>query len=316
MPTQQLKALVVDDDPIVRRTLGFALGKEGFACLHAASGDEALAQLRDEQFDLVVTDLRMPGKNGHALAVEILAGKDRPVIVVHSSLDDPRLVKDLMARGVDDFIQKPTNYGAFAAKIKMLVERRRTSEPQAAKAALPAPKASRPARSSGLASRHHRHAGGSFACGKRSAGDSRSRPPGVASPNGRAMLRGRMALSGRRIAGRLRSGRLPHPSMFGEVLCHEISTTGISFFLPRPPGFQLAVITLGRSTERMSMLIRVVHSAVVRRRGPKTVSRERSIRAAHFQPRVARRTSRGAGGLAHVSGDPRLVPINRAAWTQ
>lgn len=45
MSSQQLRALIVDDDSIVRRTLEFALGKEGFSCSQAADGVEALARL-------------------------------------------------------------------------------------------------------------------------------------------------------------------------------------------------------------------------------------------------------------------------------
>ena len=54
-------------------------------------------------------------------------------------------------------------------------------------------------------------------------------------------------------------GKLPNRAMFREVLCHDLCTTGISFFSSRPPGFRLAVITLGMSTDKTAMLIRVVH---------------------------------------------------------
>ena len=101
MTIPQFKALVVDDDPIARRTVGYALGQENFSCAYAANGTDAMARLSGECFDLVVTDLRMPHKHGHQLATELLAGQQVPVIVVHSSIDDPRLTKDLMQRGVD-----------------------------------------------------------------------------------------------------------------------------------------------------------------------------------------------------------------------
>ena len=124
MSNKKFKAIVVDDDPIARKTVAFALEREGFSCAFACDGEKALERISAEQFDLVVTDLCMPNKNGHGLAVELLLRKEIPVIVVHSSVNDPRLTKDLMDRGVDDIIYKPANYAAFAAKMMSLVQRR------------------------------------------------------------------------------------------------------------------------------------------------------------------------------------------------
>lgn len=89
-------------------------------------------------------------------------------------------------------------------------------------------------------------------------------------------------------------GGLPHPSMFHEVLCHEISTAGISFFLPRPPAFQSAVITLGKSTDKVSMLIRVVHCTEYDETG-----RQRYLVGGHFEGRVSGRELRGDYPAAH-----------------
>ncbi len=122
------RALVVDDEPIARRTVMWALSNEGFNCTPATDGDDALEKAKHTQYDLVVTDLRMPNKHGHQLVTELLAGATDyiPVMVVHSSVDEPRLIKDLMLRGIDDVVLKPTNYAAFAAKFKGLVIRRRS----------------------------------------------------------------------------------------------------------------------------------------------------------------------------------------------
>ena len=128
METTNYQALIVDDDPIARRTVGFALGREQFRCSYAIDGVDAGRQLAEQRFDVVVTDLRMPNKHGHALAVELMQSESRPLIIVHSSIDDPRLAKDLLLRGVDDVVYKPTNYEAFAAKVKSLVIRRQTRQ--------------------------------------------------------------------------------------------------------------------------------------------------------------------------------------------
>ena len=91
-----------------------------------------------------------------------------------------------------------------------------------------------------------------------------------------------------------RQGRLPNHTMFREVVCHDLSTTGISFFLPRPPGFRLAVITLGKLTDKTSMLIRVVHSTAY-----DVTGHNRYLVGCQFVRRVSSR---------ELSGDHPVVP--------
>lgn len=127
MSNSPLRALVVDDEAIARRMVMSALADEGFTCDSAIDGVGALERVEDTKYDLIVTDLCMPNKHGHALSVELLARErvSAPVIVVHTSVDDPRMTKDLIMRGVDDVVYKPTNYAAFAAKMRALVSRRK-----------------------------------------------------------------------------------------------------------------------------------------------------------------------------------------------
>lgn len=125
MTTHSYRALVVDDDLAVRCLTIYALAIEGFACDAAADGLQAKEMLASASYDLVVTDLRMPGCNGHALAVDLLEGKRRPVIVVLTGCYEPRLAKDLVVRGVDCVEFKPVRYDLFVAKVKAMVDRRR-----------------------------------------------------------------------------------------------------------------------------------------------------------------------------------------------
>ncbi len=121
--TSHFNALIAEDDKIVNRMLSFALSQAGFVCKSATDGIHAAALLHQKKYDLVVTDLRMPNKNGHTLALEMLQHESRPVIMVHTAVEDPSLTKDLIFRGVDDVSFKPTNYEIFASKARGLVER-------------------------------------------------------------------------------------------------------------------------------------------------------------------------------------------------
>lgn len=123
---QRLRALVVEDELPVRRVTVKALEGHDFFCDEAGDGEQALALLEQRRYDVVLTDLRMPRKHGHALAVELLArGAQRPVVVVLTGVLEPRLAADLVARGVDEVVFKPVDYDLLAAKIRALCYRRR-----------------------------------------------------------------------------------------------------------------------------------------------------------------------------------------------
>jgi CheY-like chemotaxis protein len=113
--------LVVDDEWIIRNQLTRALESVGIGCDHAVSGDDALFKFRSCDHQLVVTDLRMPHSNGHSLAVSLLAEPRPPAVVVLTGLMEPKLARDLLARGVRDVVFKPVNYFELADRLKHML---------------------------------------------------------------------------------------------------------------------------------------------------------------------------------------------------
>ena len=67
----QEKILVVDDEDIIRESLSFILKKEGFLVEEAANGKEAYDKIKEDPFDLVISDLEMPVMKGTELLEEI-----------------------------------------------------------------------------------------------------------------------------------------------------------------------------------------------------------------------------------------------------
>lgn len=126
IPTSPFNALVVDDDVLIRQAVTRALSREGFVCYSAADGQVALEKLKETTFDIAICDLRMPEVNGHELIVSMLAMEARPAIIVLTGLPEPRLVRDLFFRGVEDVMAKPANFDVLVAKAKALAERQRT----------------------------------------------------------------------------------------------------------------------------------------------------------------------------------------------
>ena len=99
MPKRRLKALVVDDEKNVRSLVIGWLFREGFLCNEAEDGAQALQEMENARYDLIVTDLRMPNRHGHSLCQAVLDAEDRPRLVVLTGVDDPRIVRDLESRG-------------------------------------------------------------------------------------------------------------------------------------------------------------------------------------------------------------------------
>jgi CheY-like chemotaxis protein len=77
------KVLVVDDDPVVAKSFDRVLSNKGYAVITASNGEEALRKIASEDYDVVYTDIRMPGMDGIEVAEHI---KDRrpwlPVVIV------------------------------------------------------------------------------------------------------------------------------------------------------------------------------------------------------------------------------------------
>ena len=108
MTTAPLKrVLVVDDDPIVGRSIDRTLSARGYAVIPAGNGPEALDKLAREDYDVVYTDIKMPGRDGLEVAARIKASRPwLPVVIVTGYGTDANVAKakDI---GVAGFLRKP-----------------------------------------------------------------------------------------------------------------------------------------------------------------------------------------------------------------
>ena len=103
------RVLVVDDDPIIAKSFERSLPKTEYVVVTASSGDEALEKLKEGTYDVVFTDIKMPGMSGLELTQKIKAKQSwTPVVIItgFGSEENQATAKEL---GVVDFIQKPLN---------------------------------------------------------------------------------------------------------------------------------------------------------------------------------------------------------------
>ncbi|MBN2131180.1 MAG: response regulator transcription factor [Sedimentisphaerales bacterium] len=112
----------VDDEPKVRLVVRKTLERAGMNVACFSSADECLAHLDGERCDLLITDVKMPGKDGIELLTEVKALQPwLPVIAVTGFGDVPMAVKALKA-GAADFIEKPLDRDAFLETVRNVAE--------------------------------------------------------------------------------------------------------------------------------------------------------------------------------------------------
>lgn len=101
------KVLVVDDDPIVARSFDRVLSNKGYAVITAANGEEALKKIAAEEYDVVYTDIRMPGMDGVEVASRIKSSRPwLPVVIVTGYGSDENVAR-AKAAGVSTVLHKP-----------------------------------------------------------------------------------------------------------------------------------------------------------------------------------------------------------------
>jgi CheY-like chemotaxis protein len=118
------RILVVDDEPPLRELVVVTLG-DVYRCDEAGDGEEALARLRDGQYDLVLLDVMMPGRNGLEVLREMRDDerlRDVPVVVLSAwqTQDDVDAARDA---GGTAFLPKPFPPEDLAAAVDALVPR-------------------------------------------------------------------------------------------------------------------------------------------------------------------------------------------------
>ena len=101
------KVLVVDDDPVVGKSFDRVLTGKGYAVITAASGQEALNKLESEDYDVVFTDIKMPGMSGLDMAEQVKAKRPWLPVVIVTGYGSPDNEARAEAAGVSAFLRKP-----------------------------------------------------------------------------------------------------------------------------------------------------------------------------------------------------------------
>jgi DNA-binding NtrC family response regulator len=125
MKVNPSKILVVDDERDICRALEFLLSREGYRVVTAASGQEALRKLETEDFDLVITDLKMEGMDGMQVLENSLALRPNIIAVIMTAFASVESAVEAMKKGASDYLVKPFINEDVKMTVKRLLEHKK-----------------------------------------------------------------------------------------------------------------------------------------------------------------------------------------------
>lgn len=120
------RILVVDDETPIRSMIGATLERQGYKVRIAASGHEAIALLADNDFDLVLTEVVIPGWSGISLMEQIREQRPQLPVVMVTAVHDISVAIDSMHRGAYDYLLKPFEREHLLATVHRALEHRKT----------------------------------------------------------------------------------------------------------------------------------------------------------------------------------------------
>src|SRR6185312_17043827 len=124
----QLRVLVIDDEPPIRRFLRTSLSAQGYSILEAEDGESGLAMLSRNAIDIVVLDLGLPGIDGLEVLKRLREGGSSIPVIVLSSRDDEKGKVAALDLGADDYVTKPFGMEELLARIRAAMRHRLQQE--------------------------------------------------------------------------------------------------------------------------------------------------------------------------------------------
>lgn len=119
------RILIVDDEVSIRRLLVRRLSRQGYRCEEAGSAVEALEKMRADSAELIMLDMKMPGKSGIDLLPELKASYPTTAVIMATAVAETSLAIQCMKQGADDYINKPFNLDEVVLSVDKTLEKRR-----------------------------------------------------------------------------------------------------------------------------------------------------------------------------------------------
>src|SRR6187399_3302545 len=118
------RILVIDDDPGVRESMARMLGGAGYSVVVAGSGDEGFALARGGAFDVILSDMRMPGLSGIDVLRKLRENRVDSVFMIMTGFGTIDTAVEAMQLGAVDFVQKPFFRDELLMRVRAAADRR------------------------------------------------------------------------------------------------------------------------------------------------------------------------------------------------
>jgi two-component system response regulator AtoC len=125
MADTQKHLLIVDDEAALRSAIAERLADHGFTVVQAGSGEEAMPLLAEFAFDILITDLRLPGMGGREVLDAALQRYPYIIAIVITGYGTVKDAVDAIKQGAADFVTKPFQFDALLHVVQSAVEQRR-----------------------------------------------------------------------------------------------------------------------------------------------------------------------------------------------
>lgn len=126
------KILVVDDEADILELIRYNLAKEGYRVTCVPNGEEAIRKVRDDEPDLIVLDLMLPGADGLQICRQLKSRQNTshvPILILTAKAEDADIVSGLEL-GADDYVTKPFSPRVLLARVRAVLRRNKPEEPE------------------------------------------------------------------------------------------------------------------------------------------------------------------------------------------
>ena len=121
------KVLVVDDEKAIRDSLKIILEDEGYFADTAGDGEEALQKIKEQNFDIVISDIKMPKLDGMQLLDQVSKLSPDTFFIIMTAFASVNTAIDALRKGAFDYLIKPVEFDDLLIRIKRLISYKKLS---------------------------------------------------------------------------------------------------------------------------------------------------------------------------------------------
>ncbi len=119
-----INILIADDEEQIREPLSYTLNQEGYNCTTVSDGVNAIKSLKESNFDILITDIKMPGASGIEVLEKAIELSPETTVIIITAFGTVETAIQALRNGAADYILKPLDFDEVIVRIKNLVQNR------------------------------------------------------------------------------------------------------------------------------------------------------------------------------------------------